>query len=475
MKHKVVTTTGYAEVEILRSVVAAAPGVDCPAARPPKAPQLTLANRRPFEQCGIRFLSATGPLPKMSSPVCLDDCGRLLVPTSRITARFDGRLSRRTITGILEQASAGVRLGRQLGFAPNTFDIRVDPGRDVFLTAERIARHHHCRYAVPELLQRFERRQLPDDPKLPKQWHISAIHADEAWRISDGSSTSIAIIDFGFDLSHRDLAGAVMYAGCFRELGVLQKASFFASADVIPVDSHGTSCAGMAVARANSRDGCGIAFGASLVPIAASTTMTHQTLARAIAYAADPASEQGSTAGQVGADVLSISVTPANSAMSPAVGDALDFAGTKGRGERGMPVFFAVANQNTDIARDKLAADERVIAVGSVSESDRRVSQTAKGEELDLLAPGKNVWTTGKHDDFVKVSGSSYATPCAAAVACLMYSVNPSLTLAAVRRILENSCDKVGGNIYGSDGHNNRYGFGRVNAEQAVRLAADHP
>ena len=38
---------------------------------------------------------------------------------------------------------------------------------------------------------------------------------------------------------------------------------------------------------------------------------------------------------------------------------------------------------------------------------------------------------------------------------------------------MHDSADKIGGVVYDANGHNDDYGFGRVNAEAAVQLAAD--
>jgi len=56
-------------------------------------------------------------------------------------------------------------------------------------------------------------------------------------------------------------------------------------------------------------------------------------------------------------------------------------------------------------------------------------------------------------------------------IAGLVLSRNPGLTEAQVRRILESSADKIrpDANAYDSRGHSDRFGFGRINAERAIR------
>ena len=53
----------------------------------------------------------------------------------------------------------------------------------------------------------------------------------------------------------------------------------------------------------------------------------------------------------------------------------------------------------------------------------------------------------------------------------LILSRNPALTRAQVLQIMQNTADKVGPEAYVS-GRNNRYGFGRLNAYQALLATA---
>ncbi|MGL4502187.1 MAG: proprotein convertase P-domain-containing protein, partial [Planktothrix sp.] len=78
--------------------------------------------------------------------------------------------------------------------------------------------------------------------------------------------------------------------------------------------------------------------------------------------------------------------------------------------------------------------------------------------------------------------GTSSATPVVAGVAALVLSVNPTLTAQEVRRILEQSADKIVdsdpdpqlgirmGN-YDKNGYSQWFGYGKVNAFKAVQMA----
>ena len=83
-------------------------------------------------------------------------------------------------------------------------------------------------------------------------------------------------------------------------------------------------------------------------------------------------------------------------------------------------------------------------------------------------------WTcTAQHPAAVTATtpAPSFAAPTAAGVAALVLGVNPDLTWQQVRQTLRDTCDKIGGVVYDGNGHNDDYGWGRVNAARAVCTA----
>ncbi|MDW8201557.1 MAG: proprotein convertase P-domain-containing protein, partial [Cyanobacteriota bacterium SKYGB_h_bin112] len=84
-------------------------------------------------------------------------------------------------------------------------------------------------------------------------------------------------------------------------------------------------------------------------------------------------------------------------------------------------------------------------------------------------------------DDF---GGTSSACPLVAGVAALMLSANPNLTAREVRQLLEQTADKIIDNdpdpqlglrhgTYEHGGHSQWFGYGRINAYNAVKAARD--
>ena len=149
--------------------------------------------------------------------------------------------------------------------------------------------------------------------------------------------------------------------------------------------------------------------------------------------------------------------------------DALTFAATQGRDGKGVAIFWAVDNAPNPVANDEVCSHPATVAVGRSTRSDRE-NGSAFGPELDLLAPGVDVFSTQSGGDYGTSTGTSFAAPCTAGVAALVVAAKPEATADEVRRILRDTCDQIGGVTY-TDGRHAKYGFGRINAEAAVLAA----
>ncbi|MCX8050133.1 MAG: S8 family serine peptidase [Methylohalobius sp.] len=130
------------------------------------------------------------------------------------------------------------------------------------------------------------------------------------------------------------------------------------------------------------------------------------------------------------------------------------------------------------------AAYPESIAVGASSDLDCRSYYSQFGEDLDFVEPSnggffnRDIYTTDRtgfwgydfFSDYALFGGTSSATPVASGIVGLLLSKNPNLTQAQVRQILRDTADKIGPSPY-INGRNDRYGFGRVNAFNALNAA----
>src|SRR5262249_45829005 len=118
-----------------------------------------------------------------------------------------------------------------------------------------------------------------------------------------------------------------------------------------------------------------------------------------------------------------------------------------------------------------------VNAVAALQEGGGLASFSNHGTGLAFSAPGTLIYTTDRtgasgytNGDYVFSGGTSLASPYAAGVAALVLSVNPSLNATNVEQIMQQSSVDLG-----SPGYDTTYGWGLVNAYNAVTLALALP
>lgn len=432
-----------------------------------------------------RLLTSESP-ESVVRPVLRGANGELFVASTQLTVRFKPRRQLSSIVDSLRDQ--GLRIRRALGFAKNLFEVSVSSGESLTAAGE-MRGETGVEYAEPQLIRHLGGRVRPTDPKYPLQWQWNNngssggiaqadIRAENAWDRTLGRGARVAVIDNGMDVAHPDLQPGISGGGYFEETdsNTAVLIPYQVGDKNFPSGNHGTFCMGMVGARlGNNLGGVGGAPECILIPIACAVDQitTQATLARAVAYAANPTLEDGNASPDQGADVISCSLGPSSGAhweMESVLMDALDYAVQHGRGGKGCPIFWAVSNGNVRIEHDEVCSYENTIAVGRSTRLDLE-DGSGHGPELDFLAPGVEVYSTKTRGRYGSSTGTSFATPCAASVGALALAVRPNLTWKELRDRLRETCDKIGGVKYvGKEfgGRHDRYGYGRVNAEAAV-------
>jgi subtilisin family serine protease/uncharacterized protein YcbK (DUF882 family) len=354
---------------------------------------------------------------------------------------------------------------------------------------QRHIRYEDAEVAEEPAVAQKEKRVEPEEERfvrdiyLPQQWHLPTAKVTDAWKVTKGSSAiRIAIIDDGVDTKHDEFTGQIIAQYDFATN----------SEDASPKtagDKHGTACAGVALARGKK---CfGSAPECRMIAIRMAGFYDFATQAKMFQWAADEKS-----------DIISCSWGPPDGIGSydplpDNIRAAIDYCAEKGRGGKGIPVFFAAGNGNESISDDGWASYKNVIAVAASTSNETRSWYSDTGPEVDICAPSsgssskgeKSIFTTDRRGsagynaggtgnnpanaDYTSTfGGTSSSTPLAAGVAGLMLSVNPALTRNQVLQILKDTADKIdqeGGNY--TNGHSHKYGYGRINGEKAVKKA----
>ncbi len=262
------------------------------------------------------------------------------------------------------------------------------------------------------------------------------VDAPETWSNVTGQPVVIACLDAGID-NHVELAGRILPG--------------WNAIDGIPewgavCGSHGTHVAGIAAATGNNLVGiAGMNWNALILPIKVvdSCSGTETSVADGLIFA-------------INADVRLINMSLQYYTGSSILKDAVTAAA-----DAGIVMVAASGNNNAQVAYP--AKWNSCIAVAATTNTDKKWSGSNPGPQVDMAAPGADIYSCTGMAGYAYKSGTSFAAPHVSGCASLIMGINPSLTRDQVRTLLMNSLDDV--EIPGFD---ELTGFGRLNASKAI-------
>jgi subtilisin family serine protease len=137
---------------------------------------------------------------------------------------------------------------------------------------------------------------------------------------------------------------------------------------------------------------------------------------------------------------------------------------------KNVVVVFAAGNsdQNTDVTPEYPGVYPEVIAVAALDQDGVKAGFSNFGTNVDVAAPGVNIYSSLPDDAYGFLDGTSMAAPHVTGLAALVWSSAPGLSNQQVRDIIETTCDDVDTLNPGFPG---LLGRGRVNAFEAVLRA----
>lgn len=303
------------------------------------------------------------------------------------------------------------------------------------------------------------------DEKNPsgRNWWLEAINARQAWDYSDYFSTiNIGVVDSGFDTDHEELEGKITFP------------TFLHKICNIP-DTHGTHVAGIIAAKHNNGVGIsGICENSNLIcvdwypyiiPLWNTELAIYFGLSNCV---------------KAGAKVVNFSLGTSNSTegvnmtmydevtipgavsymMASLLSKGYDFVAVQSAGNGDInsdPVdsrqnghFTNINESNINTGSYNISNEEimeRILIVGAVDNSGRgryiQSDYSNVGPEIDISAPGSEIYSSVVGDEYENIDGTSMSAPIVSAVAGLVWSANPALKGNEVKEILCESTNSV--------------------------------
>lgn len=287
-------------------------------------------------------------------------------------------------------------------------------------------------------------KPAPSQPAEVLPWGIDRIDADLVWGITTADPIKVAIVDTGIDIKHPDLKDNLK--------GGVSTVGYTTSYN--DDNGHGTHVAGIAAAIDNEIGVIGVGPQIDLYAVKVLDRRGSGWLSDVI--------EGLDWAIQNGMEVVNMSLGTNSDVQS--FKDAIQKVNAAG-------IVQVAAAGNNGGAVIYPAAYPEAIAVSATDSTDTIASWSSRGPEVDLAAPGVNIYSTYKGSAYKTLSGTSMAAPHVAGTAALVLSVPEECDLdldgkcspAEVQQRLEVTAEDLG-----DTGRDDLYGSGLVDAEKAV-------
>ncbi|MEU0675195.1 S8 family serine peptidase [Streptomyces sp. NPDC006172] len=288
-----------------------------------------------------------------------------------------------------------------------------------------------------------------------QQWYLSAMKADEMWKVSTGKGVKVAVIDSGVNPNTSSLKGQVLTAE------VPPTVAYGATKDY---DGHGTTMAELIAGTGAGGGLNGLAPGAKIVPY------------RIVLKSLTDKAEKKKTADSAQAiraaadsDAKIISMSFGSPGGTDEEEAAIKYAWSKGK-----LMFAAVGNEGE---KKNLigypAAYPFVVGVAASDENGKVTTFSERGNYVDLASPGLNVpsWCNNTFRSYCTGKGTSQATAIASASAALVWSAHPDWT---ANQVLASLIDTAGRD-WAKDNPSTYLGYGLIRPRKVLENGGINP
>ena len=259
------------------------------------------------------------------------------------------------------------------------------------------------------------------DPPSPLQfipWGIQKTGAPAAWAVTRGEGVKVCVVDSGVDPSHKDLKDNIIEGINTTEEGPPQ--------DFTDRFGHGSHIAGTVAAVDNAEGVIGVAPKAAI-------------------YAARVIRRTGTGRFSDVLDGLAWCMEKKTPLISLSLSVPYDYPPLKEAMEAvenaGILVVAAAGNSGGTV--EFPAAYPQVIAVGAMDENGKAADFSARGPEVDFIAPGVAIVSAYMNGLYSESSGTSMATPHVTGLAALAIAAGGLKNAEEVRQALRKAASPL--------------------------------
>lgn len=288
-----------------------------------------------------------------------------------------------------------------------------------------------------------------------QQWYLSAMKADEMWKVSTGKGVKVAVVDTGVNPDTPSLKGQVLVGEVSKAVG------YKATEDYL---GHGTSMAEL-IAGTGAGDGLkGLAPEAKIVPYRIALRGLNSETEKK--KAPEPAAVIRAVADT---DIKIISMSFGIDVDFPEMREAVEYARSKGK-------LMIASTGNKAEEKNFIgypAAYPYVVGVAASDESGKVGKFSEHGNYVDLAAPGLDVptWCDETFQSYCVGVGTSMATAITSASAALIWSAHPDWTANQVLA----SLIETAGRDWAKDDPSTYLGYGLIRPRKVLEDSNFNP
>lgn len=274
-------------------------------------------------------------------------------------------------------------------------------------------------------------------------WGVAMTGAPSLWKKTRGETIKVAILDTGIDRYHQDLIGNIKGGVNFTSSDMN---------DYQDRNGHGTHCAGIIGAIDNNQGVVGVAprvelYGVKVLGDDGSGQLSW--IIRGMRWAI-----------QNKMDVISMSL---GCESEPSRDFQLVF---KEAAAAGIPVIVAAGNEQHHV--DWPAVYPETIAVGAVDVALEKAAFSNFGEEVDVAAPGVDIFSTYPTNRYAVLSGTSMATPMVTGSVALYLALKKQQGIKPTLADVHNAVKSASVDL-GMDGYDVETGYGLLNLGRLLK------